>query len=74
MTLHNRFPGRRLKEVDLAYLEGERHPLPYAETIRGPDTSDDRLGVAGQVEIGFRTQGLDHFYHCFHSALRRSLG
>ena len=34
--------------------------------VRGPDAGDEGMGVAGQMEIGFRPHRLDDFYHGFH--------
>ena len=74
LALHNRRPGGRIEEVGMPHVEDEPDLLAHVELIRGPDAGDEGMGVAGQVEIGFRPQRLDDFDHCLHCAPRRSIG
>ena len=60
--------------MGMAHVEVEPDLLVHREAIRGPDARDERTGVATQMEIGFWTQGLDQFYHRFHSARRQGFG
>ena len=57
--------------MGMACIEAERELLLRAKALCRLDASNERMGVTGQVEIGFRSQWLDDFYYRLHSAFRR---
>src|ERR1035437_9880557 len=73
-NLHDHRPGRRIEEVGLAHVEGKRDRLADVEVIRDADAGNEGMGVASQVEISLRSQGLDNFHHCFHPVAQRGIG
>ena len=63
-----------VEEMGVARIEAERELLLRAKALCRLDASDERMGVTGQVEIGFRSQWLDDFYHRPHSTFQRRVG
>ena len=45
--------------MGMAYVEGERDLLAHVEVVRGANSGNEGMGVASQVEIGLRSQGLE---------------
>jgi hypothetical protein len=63
-----------VEEMGVARIEAERELLLRAKALCRLDASDERMGVTGQVEMGFGSQWLDDFYYRLHSAFQRRVG